>query len=37
MRLLIGRGQMVCNPLGYPGGSGQAESLAFDPNLVMEV
>ncbi|MCR6687080.1 metallophosphoesterase [Pseudoxanthomonas sp.] len=34
----IGRGQVVCNPLGYPRGrDGPPENAAFDPNLVVEI
>lgn len=34
----IGRGRVVCNPLGYPvRGSGNPENAAFDPNLIVEV
>ncbi|MES5815053.1 metallophosphoesterase family protein [Pseudoxanthomonas sp. Soil82] len=34
----IGRGRVVCNPLGYPSQrDGASENLAFDPNFVVEI
>ena len=33
----IGRGRVVCNPLGYPGRGGAPENRSFDPNLIVEI
>lgn len=35
----IGRGRVICNPLGYPDGRGRIrpENPAFDPNLIVEI
>ena len=35
----IGRGRVVCNPLGYPGSyeKMRPENPTFDPNLVVEI
>lgn len=35
----VGRGRVVCNPLGYPGRYGRVrpENPAFDPNLVVDI
>jgi hypothetical protein len=36
-RYAIGKGTVICNPLGYMNKSGGPENTDFNPNLIIEI